>query len=68
MNGKKKTNKGDSLEFEVINGKIASIKMDSAELIGIRKITLDSYKVGDIKKDTITITYIDIESFRMTSS
>ena len=63
-----KTNKGCSLEFEVINGKIASIKMDSAELIGIHKITLDSYKVGDMKKDTITITYIDIESFRITNS
>lgn len=63
-----KTNKRYGLEFEVINGKVASIKMDSAELIGIHKITLDSYKVGDIKKDTITITYIDIESFRMISS
>ena len=45
-----KTNKRYSLEFEVVNDKIASIKIDSAELIGIRKITLDSYKVGDIKK------------------
>lgn len=63
-----KTNKGYSLEFEVINGKIASIKMDSAELIGIRKITLDSYKVGDIKKETITITFTDIESFKITNS
>ena len=61
-----KTNKRYSLEFEVINDKIASIKMDSAELIGIRKITLDSYKVGDIKKETITFT--DIESFRITNS
>ena len=63
-----KTNKGYSLEFEVINGKIASIKMDSAELIGIRKITLDSYKVGDIKKETITITFTDIESSKITNS
>lgn len=63
-----KTNKRYSLEFEVINGKVASIKMDSTELIGIHKITLDSYKVGDIKKDTITITFTDIESFRMISS
>lgn len=63
-----KTNKGYSLEFEVINGKIASIKMDSAELIGIRKITLDSYKVGDRKKETITITFTDIESFKITNS
>lgn len=61
-----KTNKGYSLEFEVINDKIASIKMDSAELIGIRKITLDSYKVGDIKKETITFT--DIESSKITNS
>lgn len=63
-----KTNKGYSLEFEVINGKITSIKMDSAELIGIRKITLDSYKVGDTKKETITITFTDMESFRITNS
>lgn len=63
-----KTNKRYSLEFEVINGKVASIKMDSTELIGIHKITLDSYKVGDIKKDTITITYIDIESFKIAKS
>ena len=63
-----KTNKGYSLEFEVINGKIASIKIDSAELIGIRKITLDSYKVGDMKKETVTITFTDIESFRITNS
>ena len=63
-----KTNKGYSLEFEVINGKIAFIKMDSAELIGIREITLDSYKVGDIKKETITITFTDIESFKITNS
>lgn len=63
-----KSNKGHNFEFKVINGKIASIKMDSAELIGIHKITLDSYKVGDIKKDTITITFTDIESFRITNS
>ena len=42
--------------------------MDSAELIGIRKITLDSYKVGDIKKETITITFTDIESSKITNS
>ena len=63
-----KTNKRYSLEFEVINGKIASIKMDSAELIGIHKITLDSYKIGDMKKETITITFTDIESFKITNS
>lgn len=63
-----KTNKRYSLEFKVINGKTTSIKMDSAELIGIHKITLDSYKVGDIKKETITITFTDIESFKITNS
>ena len=63
-----KTNKGYSLEFEVINGKTISIKMEGVELTGIGKITLDSYKVGDIKKDTITITFTDIESFRITNS
>ena len=63
-----KTNKKYSLEFEVINGKIAFIKMDSAELIDIHKITLDSYKVGDRKKETITITFTDIESFKITNS
>lgn len=42
--------------------------MDSAELIGIRKITLDSYEVGDIKKETITITFTEIESFKITNS
>jgi hypothetical protein len=63
-----KTNKRYSLEFEVINGKIASIKMDSAELIGIHKITLDSYKIGDRKKETVTITFTDIESFKITNS
>lgn len=63
-----KANKGYNFEFKVINGKTLSIKMDSAELIGVHKITLDSYKVGDMKKDTITITYIDIESFRITNS
>lgn len=63
-----KTNKRYSLEFEVINGKTISIKMEGVELTGIGKITLDSYKVGDIKKDTITITFTDIESFRITNS
>ena len=63
-----KTNKGYSLEFEVINGKTISIKMEGVELTGIGKITLDSYKVGDIKKDTITITFTDIESFKITNS
>ena len=63
-----KTNKGYSLEFEVINGKTISIKMEGVELTGIGKITLDSYKVGDIKRDTITITFTDIESFRITNS
>ena len=63
-----KTNKGYSLEFEVINGKTISIKMEGVELTGIGKITLDSYKVGDIKKETITITFTDIESFKITNS
>lgn len=63
-----KTSKRYSLEFEVINGKTISIKMEGVELTGIGKITLDSYKVGDIKKDTITITFTDIESFRITNS
>ena len=63
-----KTNKRYSLEFEVINGKTISIKMEGVELTGIGKITLDSYKIGDIKKDTITITFTDIESFRITNS
>ena len=63
-----RTNKGYSLEFEVINGKTISIKMEGVELTGIGKITLDSYKIGDIKKDTITITFTDIESFRITNS
>ena len=63
-----KTNKRYSLEFEVINGKTISIKMEGVELTGIGKITLDSYKVGDIKKETITITFTDIESFRITNS
>ena len=63
-----KTNKRYSLEFEVINGKTISIKMEGVKLTGIGKITLDSYKVGDIKKDTVTITFTDIESFRITNS
>jgi len=63
-----KTNKGYSLEFEVINGKTISIKMEGVELTGIGKITLDSYKVGDRKKETITITFTDIESFKITNS
>ena len=63
-----KTNKRYSLEFEVINGKTISIKMEGVELTGIGKITLDSYKVGDIKKETITITFTDIESFKITNS
>lgn len=63
-----KTNKGYSLEFEVINGKTISIKMEGVKLTGIGKITLNSYKIGDIKKDTITITFTDIESFRITNS
>lgn len=62
------TNKRYSLEFEVINGKTISIKMEGVELTGIGKITLDSYKVGDIKKETITITFTDIESFKITNS
>lgn len=63
-----KSNKRYSLEFEVINGKTISIKMEGVELTGIGKITLDSYKVGDIKKETITITFTDIESFKITNS
>ena len=63
-----KTNKRYSLEFEVINGKTISIKMEGVELTGIGKITLDSYKIGDMKKETITITFTDIESFRITNS
>ena len=63
-----KTNKGHNFEFKVINGKTLSIKMDGVELTGIGEITLSSYKLGDKKKDAITITFIDIESFRITSS
>lgn len=63
-----KTNKGHNFEFKVINGKTASIKMDGVELKGIGEITLNNYKVGDIKKETITITFTDIESFKITNS
>ena len=63
-----KSNKGHNFEFKVINGKTLSIKMDGVELTGIGEITLSSYKLGEIKKDAITITFIDIESFRITSS
>jgi len=63
-----KANKGYNFEFKVINGKTTSIKMDGVELKGIGEITFTSYKVGDMKKDTITITFTDIESFRITNS
>lgn len=63
-----KSSKRYTLEFEVINGKTISIKMEGVKLTGIGKITLDSYKVGDIKKETITITFTDIESFKITNS
>ncbi|WP_314339137.1 hypothetical protein [Leptotrichia wadei] len=63
-----KANKGHNFEFKVINGKTTSIKMDGVELKGIGEITLSSYKLGDMKKDTITITFTDIESFKITNS
>lgn len=64
MNDIKKYN----FEFKVINGKMASIKMDGIELKGIGEVTLSSYRLGDRTKDSITITFTDIESFKITSS
>ena len=61
-------NKGHNFEFKVINGKATSIKMDGVELTGIGEITLSSYKVGEKIKDTITITFTDIESFKIAKS
>ena len=60
--------KKHNFEFKVINGKTTSIKMDGVELTGIGEITLSSYKVGEKIKDTITITFTDIESFKITKS
>jgi hypothetical protein len=64
MNDIKKHN----FEFEVINGKMASIKIDGIELKGIGEITLNSYRIGEKVKDSITITFTNIESFKITNS
>ena len=64
MNDIKKHN----FEFEVINGKMASIKIDGIELKGIGEITLNSYRIGEKVKDSITITFTNIESFNITNS
>lgn len=64
MNDIKKHN----FEFKVINGKMASIKIDGIELKGIGEVTLNSYRIGEKVKDSITITFTDIESFKITSS
>jgi hypothetical protein len=64
MNDIKKHN----FEFKVINGKMASIKMDGIELKEVGEVTLSSYRVGEKTKDSITITFTDIESFKITNS
>ena len=60
--------KKHNFEFKVINGKIASIKMDGIELKEVGEVTLSSYRVGEKTKDSITITFTDIESFKITNS
>lgn len=60
--------KKHNFEFKVINGKMASIKIDGIELKGIGEVTLNSYRIGEKVKDSITITFTDIESFRITNS
>ena len=60
--------KKHNFEFKVINGKMASIKIDGIELKGIGEVTLNSYRIGEKVKDSITITFTDIESFKITSS
>ena len=60
--------KKHNFEFKVINGKMASIKIDGIELKGIGEVTLNSYRIGEKVKDSITITFTDIGSFKITSS
>ena len=60
--------KKHNFEFKVINGKMASIKMDGIELKEVGEVTLSSYRVGEKTKDSITITFTDIESFKITNS
>ena len=60
--------KKHNFEFKIINGKTMSIKMDGIELKGVGEVTLSSYRVGEKTKDSITITFTDIESFKITSS
>ena len=64
MNDIKKHN----FEFKVINGKMAYIKMDGIELKEVGEVTLSSYRIGEKTKDSITITFTDIESFKITNS
>lgn len=60
--------KKHNFEFKIINGKTTSIKVDGIELKGVGEVTLSSYRVGEKIKDSITITFTDIESFKITSS
>ena len=46
--------KKHNFEFKVIKGR--------------GEVTLNSYRIGEKVKDSITITFTDIESFKITSS
>ena len=55
-----------SFEIQRKDGKPIKILMDKKELNGVIEVEISSTNSGERAKDSITITFIDIESLKIT--
>lgn len=56
-----------SFEIQRKDGKPIKILMDEKELNGVIEVEISSINSGERAKDLITITFIDIESLKITN-
>nr|WP_314532108.1 hypothetical protein [uncultured Fusobacterium sp.] len=59
--------KRHSFEIQRKDGKPIKILMDEKELNGVVEVEISSTNSGERAKDSITITFIDIESLKITN-
>ena len=56
-----------SFEIQRKDGKPIKILMDEKELNGVTEVEISSINSGERAKDSITITFIDIEFLKITN-
>ena len=59
--------KRHSFEIQRKDGKPIKILMDEKELNGVVEVEISSVNSGERAKDSITTTFIDIESLKITN-